>query len=204
MAHWDRWQAAAGPGADALLEQLRAIQDEVGITVDEGVGALWRALAGDVPEIVVSTHDVGEMNAQARNASVGDVLEGVGGGAGGSAGGEGGGLESETEARIASVWTELLGVGNIGRTDSFFDLGGNSLLAIQLASRLRKSFDIELPIATLFESEDLAALAAAVDGALEDRRAGEEIARLLDEIEALPEDEVRAQLERDADARGNP
>jgi acyl transferase domain-containing protein len=202
MAHWDRWRAAAGPGADALTEQLRTIQEEVGIEVEEGVDALWRALSEDAPEIVISTQDLDEVIAQARNASVSDVLEGVGG-AGGAAGGAGGALESATEARIAALWTELLGVGDIGRRDSFFDLGGNSLLAIQLASRLRKSFDIELPIATLFESADLAALAAAVDAALEERRAAEEIARLLDEIEALPEDEVRAQLDRDADARGS-
>jgi NAD(P)-dependent dehydrogenase (short-subunit alcohol dehydrogenase family)/acyl carrier protein len=201
MAHWDRWQAATGPGADALAEQLRAIQDEVGITVDEGVDALWRALSEDAAEIVISTQDLGEMIVQARNASVSDVLEGVGGG--GATGGAGGALESETEAAVAAVWTDLLGVGNVGRTDSFFDLGGNSLLAIQLAARLRKGFDIELPIAVLFESADLAALAAAVDAAREERLAADEIARLLDEIEALPEDEVRAQLERDADARGN-
>jgi acyl carrier protein len=177
----------------------------VGITVDEGVDALWRALSEDSPEIIVSTQDLEEQIAQARSASVADVLEGVAGGtgaAGGAAGaGEGGVPGSETEERVAALWTELLGVGSIGRGDSFFDLGGNSLLAIQLASRLRKSFDIELPIAALFEAADLAALAAAVDAAREERRAAEEIARLLDEIEALPEDEVRAQLERDAEAR---
>jgi acyl carrier protein len=100
---------------------------------------------------------------------------------------------------VADAWIDLLGVANPGRTDSFFDLGGNSLLGIQLASRLRKSFGIELPIATLFESQDLAALAAAVDAAVEERRTSEEVARLLDEIESLPADEIRAQLEREQD-----
>ncbi|MFN8178107.1 MAG: beta-ketoacyl synthase N-terminal-like domain-containing protein [bacterium] len=204
MSLWDRWQDAEG--SSALVEQLREIQREIGITVDEGVDALWRALGQDEPQLVVSTQNLDELIAQSRNASVSDFLQGVPGDASSSNGaraGGGGALESETEERVASLWSELLGIGSIGRTDSFFDLGGNSLLAIQLASRLRKTFDIELPIATLFESPDLAALAAAVTRAADERRSADEVAKLLEEIEALPEDEVRAQLRRDVDAKAD-
>ena len=109
---------------------------------------------------------------------------------------------SDTERRVAALWSGLLGIDPIGRNDSFFDLGGNSLLAIQLASQLRKAFEVDLTIASLFESADLASLAAAVDAALEERRQAEEVARLLEEIEGLTEEEIRIELARSAGAEG--
>jgi acyl carrier protein len=199
MALWDRWQAADGPGAEALLEQLREIQRAIGITAAEGVDALSRVLTLDEPQVVVSTQDLDLVIEQSRETSVSDFLEGVGA----NVAGTGAGLGSGTEERVGAIWSELLGVENIGRTDSFFDLGGNSLVAIQLASHLRRVFEIDLPIAVLFESKDLAALAAAVDAAVEDRRANAEIATLLDEIETLSEDEVRAELGRDLEAKAD-
>lgn len=201
VALWDRWQATSGAGAEALSEQLRAIQDSIGITVAEGVDAWTRVASLDTPQVIVTTQDLTDLVNQSIAASLGDILESVGGAKhrGGTSDGDGN-LESDTERRVARVWNELLGVSSISRSDNFFDLGGNSLLAIQLASQLRKMFDIDLGIASLFESADLASLAAAVDRALDDLRAGEEIARLLDEIEQLSDHEVRAELERGVDA----
>ncbi len=201
-ARWDRWQAATGAGAEALLEQLRAIQDAVGITVEEGIEALQRALSLNEPQIVISPQDLGELMAEA-SSPVAEFLEGIGGTAASVA--EGAGREivapaSGTERRVAEIWSQLLGIGRIGRTDSFFDLGGNSLLAIQLASHLRKTFDIDLPIARIFESADLGVLSAAVDGAIEDRRKAADVAKLLAEIESLSEEEVRSELGRSVGA----
>jgi acyl transferase domain-containing protein len=195
-AHWDRWQAMSGPGSEALLKQLREIQDSVGITEAEGVEALWRALDLAAPQVVVSPQDLEELIAASGSSSVAEFLEGSALAAP-EAGGEGRSveaLESETERKVAGVWSALLGVARIGRKDNFFDLGGNSLLAIQLASHLRKAFDIDLTVASLFEAPDLAGLSAAVDAALEDRRKSEEVSRLLEEIEGLTEDQVRAEL----------
>jgi len=201
MAQWDRWQSAEGPSAGALLAQLREVQAAIGITIDEGVEALFRALSLNARRLFITTQDLRELVAQAANASVADFLGSMSGGSGGKSG-LGGGYESETEARVAALWTELLGARDVGRDDNFFDLGGNSLVAIQLASQLRKLYDIELTIADLFASADLKSLAAAVDHALDDKRASDELARLLDEIESLSELEVKAELERDAGARG--
>ncbi len=199
MALWDRWQEASGPGAEALMEGLREVQESIGIEVDEGVEVLWRSFALAEPQVIVSVQDFDEVVRHSRAVTVSDLLEGVGGTITPvRRKGKGGALETETERTVASAWTELLGVGGIGRLDNFFDLGGNSLLAIQLASRLRKEFDIDLTITNLFEATDLGALAASVDRALEERRAAEEIARLLDEIEGLPEEQVLAQLDRGA------
>ena len=71
---------------------------------------------------------------------------------------------TETEGRLASLWTELLGI-EAGVDDNFFDLGGHSLLATQLMSRIQQSFDVELPLRHLFEFPTVAALAATIDEA---------------------------------------
>jgi len=200
-AHWDRWQGATGPGSEALLEQLREIQSSVGITLEEGVDALWRCLALGARQVVVSPQDLQELIAQSTSSSVTDFLAEAGRTAAAAANREGrdvAALDSATERQVAQVWTDLLGIDRIGRTDNFFELGGNSLLAIQLASHLRKAFDIDLSIASLFESADLAALAAAVDAALVERRESEEVARLLEEIEGLSEEAIRVELAQGA------
>ena len=74
----------------------------------------------------------------------------------------GGGLGetmSITAELLAGIWSEVLGVDQVGARDNFFHLGGHSLLATQVASRLREVFRVELPLRTLFQRpvlEDLA------------------------------------------------
>ena len=54
------------------------------------------------------------------------------------------------EQALAQLWRELLDVAQVGRSDHFFDLGGNSLIAIQLVSRIRMEFEVDLALATIF------------------------------------------------------
>ncbi|HEY9874102.1 MAG TPA: amino acid adenylation domain-containing protein, partial [Candidatus Obscuribacterales bacterium] len=63
-----------------------------------------------------------------------------------------------TEEVIADIWTQVLGVQQVGIDDNFFELGGHSLLATQVVSRLRKAFGVELPLRYLFESPSIASL----------------------------------------------
>jgi phthiocerol/phenolphthiocerol synthesis type-I polyketide synthase E len=58
---------------------------------------------------------------------------------------------SELEESIALAWQEHLGVARVGREDKFFELGGNSLLALRIVSRLRKTLGMEIPIVSVFE-----------------------------------------------------
>ncbi|MDP1419335.1 non-ribosomal peptide synthase/polyketide synthase [Peribacillus simplex] len=67
------------------------------------------------------------------------------------------------EELIASVWSQVLGMGNIGVQDSFFELGGHSLLATQVVSRIQEVFQIELPVRELFEYSTVEALAKRLD-----------------------------------------
>ncbi|WHZ21722.1 MAG: polyketide synthase module [Nitrospira sp.] len=71
-----------------------------------------------------------------------------------------------TEARLATIWAELLGVAQVGRHDNFFELGGHSLLAVQLMSRVRKHFRTELALRDLFEASTVAGLADLIEESL--------------------------------------
>jgi amino acid adenylation domain-containing protein len=63
-----------------------------------------------------------------------------------------------TEEKLAQIWTSVLRIKPIGIHDNFFELGGHSLLATQVISRIRKSWEIELPLRCLFESPTIAEL----------------------------------------------
>jgi acyl carrier protein len=60
-------------------------------------------------------------------------------------------LENEAERRIAEVWKEILKCERVGRNDNFFDLGGNSINALRVITRLKEDFDMEIPVISIFE-----------------------------------------------------
>ncbi|XXY54892.1 amino acid adenylation domain-containing protein [Sorangium sp. So ce269] len=70
-----------------------------------------------------------------------------------------------TEELLAGIWAEVLGVERPSVEDSFFDLGGHSLLLTQVFARVRRVFDVEVPLRALFETPTLAAQARAVEAA---------------------------------------
>lgn len=67
------------------------------------------------------------------------------------------------ERSIAAIWEELLGIGRVGRGDSFFDLGGHSLAALRLFARIAADFGVKLPMAALLRAPTLAGLADVVE-----------------------------------------
>ena len=71
---------------------------------------------------------------------------------------------NQTELKLVEIWKTLFGVPNVSIHDDYFELGGNSLLAIQLFAEIEKKMDIVLPPATLFQSATIAKIAKLADG----------------------------------------
>ncbi|MBG0821564.1 amino acid adenylation domain-containing protein [Planomonospora sp. ID91781] len=89
----------------------------------------------------------------------------------------------DAEELVAEVFAEVLGVTGIGAFDDFFALGGHSLSAARVVSRIRALAEVDVPIRTLFARSTVAGLAAEV----------EEL--LVAELAALPEEEARRLME---------
>ena len=64
------------------------------------------------------------------------------------------------ERILSRLWTEILGLEQVGVHDNFFELGGDSLSATQMISRLRSAFKVDLPLHDFFEEPTVAGLAA--------------------------------------------
>ena len=75
------------------------------------------------------------------------------------------GPRTPTEAKLAAFWRELLEVQEVGVTDDFFDDGGNSLLAMQLLARIRKHFEVDIPVRGLFDTPTIDGLAREIETA---------------------------------------
>ncbi len=70
-----------------------------------------------------------------------------------------------TEARLVQLWQEVLGITDIKANENFFDIGGDSLLAMQLMSRVRREFGIALSVVSAFQQPTLAGMATLIESA---------------------------------------
>jgi glutamate-1-semialdehyde-2,1-aminomutase len=94
---------------------------------------------------------------------------------------------NEFEEQLSSIWQDVLGVDQVGVHDNFFELGGHSLLATQLMSRIRQTFEIEVPLRKLFEFNTIDALAAQIQSyQADDSRLGVIPLRPVSRTENLP------------------
>ena len=74
--------------------------------------------------------------------------------------------ESQLEAELAALWRQVLGLPHVGRDDNFFEIGGHSLFATQIISRVRGQYKVAMPIRELMDAPTVAGLARAVQTAI--------------------------------------
>jgi acyl transferase domain-containing protein/thioesterase domain-containing protein len=159
------------PSAEAAAltpaeERLRSMLDR-GIRPSEGAEAFVRALSGRRrPQLVVSSLDPTALKREAEQAP---VIHG--------------GVQFERpdldcayveprddiERTLVGFWQELLGIERVGVQDSFFDLGGHSLIAVRLFARIKQTYRTEFPISALFEAPTIEACAGMIREALGER-----------------------------------
>jgi len=92
---------------------------------------------------------------------------------------------TETEKELARIWVDVLGVDRIGIHDNFFDLGGHSLMVIQLMSRVRKAFQVELPLRDVFTTPTIKEIADMLEARILAKASSEKIDQLLAQLESM-------------------
>jgi acyl carrier protein len=106
---------------------------------------------------------------------------------------------------LSRIWAQVLALDTIGVQDNFFDLGGHSLAATQIVSRVIKRFQLELPLQSLFAAPTVAEMGAVIekhDGYKVDEA---RVSCILAEVESLSDEEARRLLTKEsapAGARG--
>ena len=179
--NWDAWNQAGMAVDTAVPEAMRAGREEalkLGLTNEEGRDALLRILSGDLAQVLVSTRDLStrilehEEELAIADETSGPESDGTGVQASGS-GSEGYARPAlsvdfrapttPTEEQVVAVWGDLLGIAGVGIDDPFFELGGNSLLMMQLSVRLKSLFGVSMPIKALFDTPTVRSLAERID-----------------------------------------
>ncbi len=187
---WDAWQDVGMAVETGLPEELRRWREESlrdALPVSMGVEALDRVLMGSWPQVVVTRRPFQAWLEETRRAR--PAVEDLAGLAQGrpaharpaSLAGTYVAPRTGTERRIAEIWQGLLGVEPVGLQDSLFDLGGDSLVGIQLTAALRSAFGVSLPLREIFEVPRVLEMAARVEALLDLPRQ----ARLADAIPRL-------------------
>jgi acyl transferase domain-containing protein len=101
---------------------------------------------------------------------------------------------SAIEDAILGIWRRLFGVEQVDIHDGFIEMGGDSLLAIELVAALRDAFGVEIPMSTLVAEETVSGLAKVIAARQAGRGDIQALEGLLTDIEGLSPDEVRQKL----------
>ena len=98
--------------------------------------------------------------------------------------------ETQTQKVLAEIWAEVLGIEQIGIHDNFFDLGGHSLMATQVMSRVRNTFYLELSLSKLFEKPTIVQLSTALEAIDDNASLAERLERISNNQEKLEDIEL--------------
>jgi len=102
--------------------------------------------------------------------------------------------ETSVEQALAKIWAEVLNVNHVGAHDNFFDLGGHSLAATRIVSRVIKHFQVDLPLQSLFQSPTVAEMATVIAEHQGKKLDQKELGDILVKLESLTEEEAERVL----------
>jgi NAD(P)-dependent dehydrogenase (short-subunit alcohol dehydrogenase family)/acyl carrier protein len=156
--NWDAWQEVGMAAKATLPDEFKQAHEESlknSIASQEGTDAFNRILNYQLPQVLVSTKDL-EVAIKEQH-SAGNVTENTNASSHKQAHSRPN-LENayvaprdDVEYTLTTIWQNLLGIEKVGVHDNFFELGGHSLLATRLLKQLGDTFQIELPLQSLFE-----------------------------------------------------
>ncbi len=168
-----RTKTAAGSRAqaDPLAELIREANEESSISSAEGREALLAVLARvPGPQVILCPGGITERLRRAGRVTRALLTERLNSAQVGAGGTRNIATpytapESEAERAIADLWRDAIGVDQVGIDDDFLELGGDSLVAVQLVGRIAQRLKTDMSVAQLFESRTVRALAASFPGA---------------------------------------
>lgn len=98
---------------------------------------------------------------------------------------------SDMELQLARIWSSVLSLDRVGIHDNFFDLGGHSLAATRVISRVVQAFQLELPVRSLFDAPTIAEMAVIIHQIRSERASDAELAQMLRDVETITEEEAQ-------------
>jgi acyl carrier protein len=104
---------------------------------------------------------------------------------------------------LVKLWTEFMGIDDLGVHDDFSELGGNSLLAARLASRVNDTFSLKCPLNVVFEAPTVAKLSEWLIEHETNPGQTEKIASILLKIESMSAQDISAAITEEKGKRGN-
>jgi amino acid adenylation domain-containing protein len=107
-----------------------------------------------------------------------------------------------TEELLAGIWHSVLKRDTIGSDDNFFDLGGHSLAAARVIARVVESFQLDLPLKALLDAPTVAEMAQVLMENEAKQVTEKDLERILDEIEAISEDEAQRRVAKEMVPKG--
>ncbi|MDE9493590.1 SDR family NAD(P)-dependent oxidoreductase [Xenorhabdus bovienii] len=164
LINWDGWELAEKTELNA---KIGSSLSHLLVTKEEGISLLEEVLKYQEKDaVVISTADINARIAQWSNPSLSKNEEGSddsGYSARPDLDSEYVAPNSEIEKKLVSIWQEFLRIESIGMKDDFFDLGGNSLKAITLLSRIHKSCQIDVSLTHFFKNPTIKDIVALTD-----------------------------------------
>jgi acyl transferase domain-containing protein/acyl carrier protein len=189
--NWPVWKEV---GIVAKLEALMGVEDwkdealKKAILTADGLEAFKRALNADLSQVIVSPEKLDRVLARAREGF--DASKNLSAVRPSRKSEPNSGADeptNEIETAVAEIWRNVFGLDHIGIHEQFANLGGHSLLALQIVTRIRAVYNVNLTLRDFFEAPVIAQLSSLIQD------------RLIMDIENLSDEEVRELLSAASD-----